>query len=328
MARDGPAITVERALGSTTRAGIYEHLKRTDTPLTVRDVAELFDLHPNVARTHLGLLADAGLVTVGRRKHPGGGRPAKIYRALQDVDAAQGDLDAASTPATQAAAALIVRLLVDLLDADQARSLVARAHRAAEAEGRRLVSSLADASAQPGEPTVETAAQTAVRALRAYAPEARVAKAGSQWAEVTGLHPLVALVERADPPLAEAVERGLLAGAVAAGGVPVRLTEVTTTGHGRSWRVEPSRGGPDRADVVPAATLDTRGKPRETGVVEAMRAITRLRHGDVLEVLAEGPGSPAAFARWADRAGHVLLAVERAQDARGRPAIRLLFRKA
>jgi TusA-related sulfurtransferase len=58
-----------------------------------------------------------------------------------------------------------------------------------------------------------------------------------------------------------------------------------------------------------------------------MRAVTGLRTGDVLEVLAEGPGSPAAFARWADRAGHVLLGVERATDLAGRPAIRLLIRK-
>ena len=56
--------------------------------------------------------------------------------------------------------------------------------------------------------------------------------------------------------------------------------------------------------------------------------MTDLHAGDVLEVLAEGPGSPASFARWADRAGHSLLAVERAQDASGRPAIRLLIEKA
>ena len=78
----------------------------------------------------------------------------------------------------------------------------------------------------------------------------------------------------------------------------------------------------------PAATLDARGQARDSGVVEAMRAMTDLHAGDVLEVLAEGPGSPASFARWADRAGHSLLAVERAQDAGGRPAIRLLIEKA
>jgi TusA-related sulfurtransferase len=82
-----------------------------------------------------------------------------------------------------------------------------------------------------------------------------------------------------------------------------------------------------RATVDPDASVDARGLAREAGVVQAMRTITGLGAGDVLEVLAEGPGSPAAFARWADRAGHVLLGVERATDATGRPAIRLLIRK-
>ena len=58
--------------------------------------------------------------------------------------------------------------------------------------------------------------------------------------------------------------------------------------------------------------------------VPPTRATLHSRDG---KVLAEGPGSPAAFARWADRAGHVLLGVERAADAAGRPAIRLLIRK-
>ena len=78
-------ISVARALGSDTRAGIYDHLREAAAPRTVRDVAARFELHPNVARTHLELLADAGLVTVGRRKHAGGGRPAKVYTATQEL---------------------------------------------------------------------------------------------------------------------------------------------------------------------------------------------------------------------------------------------------
>jgi hypothetical protein len=44
-------------------------------------------------------------------------------------------------------------------------------------------------------------------------------------------------------------------------------------------------------------------------------------------VLAAGPGAPAAFARWADRAGHQLISVERVVDEDEQPAIRLLLRK-
>jgi TusA-related sulfurtransferase len=58
-----------------------------------------------------------------------------------------------------------------------------------------------------------------------------------------------------------------------------------------------------------------------------MRAISSLEVGAILEVFAEGPGSPAAFARWIDRAGHELMAVERVENVGGRRAIRLLVRR-
>lgn len=319
--------SITRALGSTTRAGIYDHLRQVDGALTVRDVAHTFDLHPNVARTHLGMLADAGLLTVGQKKHPGGGRPARVYRARPELDAEHAALDSAAQPAGGAAAALMVRLLVTLLDRPGSPPLVAHAHEGAKEEGRRLVAAL------PGDPPASRAlgdaAQRAARALRVYAPDVRVSRAGSDWAEVVGLSPAVALVERLDPALAEALERGLLSGACEGSGVMADLAETSTTAqHGRVWRMRATGGRAPRSTIVTAASIDARGKSRDSGVVEAMRAITDLRPGDVLEVLAEGPGSPAAFARWADRAGHALVAVERAQDSTGRAAIRLLIEKA
>ncbi|MGI9017608.1 MAG: helix-turn-helix domain-containing protein [Euzebya sp.] len=321
-------VSISRALGSSTRAGIYDHLRHVDSALTVRDVADTFDLHPNVARTHLGLLADAGLLTVSQRKHPGGGRPARVYRARPELDVEHAAMDGAAQPAGGAAAALVVRLLVTLLDRPGNPPLVSRAHDGARDEGRHLVNAL------PPEPagsrtTLGQAVNRATHALRVYAPDVKVSRAGSDWAEIVGLSPAVALVERVDPALAEALERGLLAGACEAAGVMADLIETSSgTRHGRVWRLKATGGRAPRSSIVAAATLDARGKSRDSGVVEAMRAITDLRAGDVLEVLAEGPGSPAAFARWADRAGHALVAVERAQDASGRPAIRLLIEKA
>jgi predicted ArsR family transcriptional regulator len=106
-----PGVSVSQALGSSTRADIYEHL-RSDGPGTVRDVAAVFDLHPNVARTHLELLADAGLVSVGRRKHPGGGRPAKVYTARDEPVAPAPPAPAQVDPAVP----LLIRLLVALAE--------------------------------------------------------------------------------------------------------------------------------------------------------------------------------------------------------------------
>ena len=39
-------------------------------------------------------------------------------------------------------------------------------------------------------------------------------------------------------------------------------------------------------------------------------------------------GAPAAFARWADRAGHQIIDVTRIRDVKGKQAVRLLLRKA
>lgn len=320
-------VSVSRALGSTTRAGIFDHLRHAEAPLTVRDVADAFDLHPNVARTHLGVLADAGLVSVGQRKHPGGGRPARVYRARPQLSGQQAALDSAQSTGGGAAAALMVRLLVDLLDRPGSGTLVARAHEGAREEAHRMVAALP--GAERSSDNFGDAAQRSVTALRAYAPEVRVVRAGSDWAEIDGLSPAVALVERTDPALAEALERGLLSGAMEHSGAPVEMVESTQSATpGRRWRLRATGGRVPRSSVTPTSTLDARGKPRDAGVVDAMRAITDLGRGDVLEVLAEGPGAPMAFARWADRAGHALVAVERAQDAGGRPAIRLLIEKA
>jgi predicted ArsR family transcriptional regulator/TusA-related sulfurtransferase len=325
-------VSVARALGSTTRAGIYEHLQQAGSPLTVRDVAGAFELHPNVARTHLELLADAGLVAVGRRKHPGGGRPAKVY-AARDEAAAEA---IPSEPADSAAAELVVRLLVGLLEdrgaAGAAASQAARAHEVAAAEGRRLVAKLpavaAPASEGEGESRIQAASRTALAALRPLAPAARVLRSGRDFVDIGGVAGALHTLAAVRPALVEPLERGLIAGALAAAGVPVSLAEAPEApGEERVLRARAVTPIARGVAVAPAGTVDARGGQREAGVVRAMRAVTTLQPGEVLEVLAEGPGSPAAFARWADRAGHVLLGVERATDGTGRPAIRLLIRK-
>lgn len=319
-------VSVARALGSSTRAEIYGHLQRVGAALTVRDVADAFDLHPNVARTHLETLADAGLVVVGRRKHPGGGRPAKLYLARAEAAAEEG---AAAQPGEGAAqaAALLVRLLATLLD-DPARgtgqALVARAHELAAAEGRRLAAAV---TSEPAEGDLEAATEAAVRALRPYAPEARIQRAGEGWVDLAGLRGTFRLLGGARPEIATALERGLVIGALAGAGAPVTLVDGGAAGAETCWRARLAGAATSRAPADPTDSIDTRGQARERGVVQAMRAITPLHRSEVLEVLTEGPGSPAAFARWADRAGHQLLGVERAVDDGGRPAIRLLIRK-
>jgi len=70
------------SLGDPTRRAIYIAIRESAEPMTTSKVAELFDIHPNVARHHLDRLADDGYLKVSHLRRgggPGAGRPAKTY---------------------------------------------------------------------------------------------------------------------------------------------------------------------------------------------------------------------------------------------------------
>lgn len=74
------------ALGDPTRRGIYIAVREAPEPTTASQIAELFSIHPNVARHHLDRLAADGYLEVTRKRPegksgPGAGRPAKCYAA-------------------------------------------------------------------------------------------------------------------------------------------------------------------------------------------------------------------------------------------------------
>ena len=58
---------------------MFEHVMTSSDPVSASETAAVFGLHRTVARSHLERLAEAGLVTVGTRRNPRGGRPAKVY---------------------------------------------------------------------------------------------------------------------------------------------------------------------------------------------------------------------------------------------------------
>lgn len=74
------------ALGDPTRRAIYVAVRESPEPMTTSRVAELFEIHPNVARHHLDKLAADDWLVVSQRRPagktgPGAGRPAKTYEA-------------------------------------------------------------------------------------------------------------------------------------------------------------------------------------------------------------------------------------------------------
>ncbi|MCI0426086.1 MAG: helix-turn-helix domain-containing protein, partial [Actinobacteria bacterium] len=72
------------ALGDPTRRAIYIAVRESPEPLTTSSVAELFEIHPNVARHHLDILVADGFLRVSNRRPKGdasAGRPAKSYES-------------------------------------------------------------------------------------------------------------------------------------------------------------------------------------------------------------------------------------------------------
>ena len=71
-------------LGDATRRGIYITVRESVEPVTAGQIADLFEIHANVARHHLDRLVADGYLQVthrrpGERRGPGAGRPAKHY---------------------------------------------------------------------------------------------------------------------------------------------------------------------------------------------------------------------------------------------------------
>jgi predicted ArsR family transcriptional regulator len=61
---------------------MFEHVMTSSDPVSASETAAVFGLHRTVARSHLEKLSEAGLVTVGTRRNPRGGRPAKVYSSV------------------------------------------------------------------------------------------------------------------------------------------------------------------------------------------------------------------------------------------------------
>lgn len=304
---------IERVLGVPTRAGIYRRLRTEGQPLTAREIAEMFGLHPNVARNHLDQLADAGLVVTGRRKHPGGGRPAKVYVAREQ---AAPDRDQQVPPGGQLAVHTIVQLIAGLTEHTEKLSLLA------EDQGRKLVEA---AAGRADTRDFTAAAVIAVEALRAAFPEARLAETPNRDEDrivVQGLEVGLRLVGEVDGAVGDALATGFLRGALAAAGAPAQVRA-----EGGTVTAELDEAGIGGMPS-PVATIDARGESYQRGVVQAMRAIVPLRPGEHLEVLTDAQGAPAAYARWADRSGHQVVDVARVRDVKGKAAVRILLRKA
>jgi len=74
---DDAATRTAKVLSLPTRAAILALLLRSGAK-TVKEIADAFSIHPNVARAHLDLMVEAGFLASETRRRAKG-RPAKVY---------------------------------------------------------------------------------------------------------------------------------------------------------------------------------------------------------------------------------------------------------
>lgn len=75
-----------RALAEPSRARILETLSRAEEPLDAGQLAERVGLHSNTVRWHLGVLADAGLVTSRAEERTRPGRPRIVFSRSEEPE--------------------------------------------------------------------------------------------------------------------------------------------------------------------------------------------------------------------------------------------------
>jgi len=81
---------ITSAFGDPTRREIYLFTREQGpSGVTAGEVAQRFDLHPNVARHHLDKLAGGGYVEVGPGRAEGAGRPSKRYSVTEATTAVE-----------------------------------------------------------------------------------------------------------------------------------------------------------------------------------------------------------------------------------------------
>jgi len=78
-------LKITNVLSDPTRFSIYQYITKHHNEVTVQEVADSFNIHPNVARLHLSKLEDVNMLVSETKKTGKGGRPSRLYRLSDDV---------------------------------------------------------------------------------------------------------------------------------------------------------------------------------------------------------------------------------------------------
>jgi predicted ArsR family transcriptional regulator len=156
-----------RALSDPSRVRILEVLQEAEAPLGAREVGTRVGLHMNTIRSHLHVLAEAGLVSARREERTRPGRPRVLYEATVEP------LDAPALPS--------YRLLAQILASSLARSEPdpsARAEEAGRAWGAHLVRKPPPFTSISKEETIDEVVR--LHEEQGFRPELRRAPSGQE----------------------------------------------------------------------------------------------------------------------------------------------------
>lgn len=82
---ENETLRLTSVLADPTRFTIYQHIVNEHKQVTVQEIADQFDIHPNVARLHLTKLEDVNLLSSCSEKTGKGGRPSRLYFLSEQV---------------------------------------------------------------------------------------------------------------------------------------------------------------------------------------------------------------------------------------------------
>jgi predicted ArsR family transcriptional regulator len=197
---------ITSAFGDPTRRAMYLFARESEQGVTTAQVAETFDVHPNVARHHLDKLAAGGYLEVAVERHEGGGagRPSKHYRVVGD----------ASLQFPVRSDDLVLSLLgktLALLPAEQAQQM---AEEVGQQYGRAMAAGLQGDAVTAGHKSLRSALQTVADALTAHGFAAHTDQRNNQLRIVNNHCPFGDIA--IEHPVICAVDRGMVKGMLTA----------------------------------------------------------------------------------------------------------------
>ena len=193
---------VTSAFGDPTRRSIYLFVRQSEGGVTASEVAEHFELHPNVARHHLDKLAAGGYLDVHvERPGHGAGRPSKRYHA------GGRDMPVAAPPSNDD---LLITLLGRLLAHVPADEAAAVAEEVGVEYGRTLADHM---SPTEGQRSFRSALHAVADALTAHGFAAHAEARGGSLAIIAEQCPFGETAVQ--HPVMCAIDRGMVKGMLA-----------------------------------------------------------------------------------------------------------------